>query len=771
MRPFVLVISLAAPLALVALLLTASRAEAHALLVRSDPPENAELRVAPDRIIGFFSENLDERLSSIEVLNGTGDRVDDGETAFGPERKRMSIGLKEALPPGFYTVVWETLSSVDGHLFKGSYPFTVLNQDGSQPSGPRFEVSGGGSASTGIQNYLVKWAQLLGITALVGSLAFVLWVSGPASAQADATWRAANRTAVRRRLRWIVMPALALLFLVAGGELLLQADQLGGFKYVNDVLKNDWGERWIQRQIVLVAIAVALGAGFGLSRAARYGLSAAAFWLALLGGFGYLLLVAMISHGAAVPGSAWAVGADFLHLSSSAVWIGMLAMLALYLLWLRSDVPEAQRETLEAEHLQHFSTFAATSVVVLLATGTINGLTEIPDLSSMIDTAYGRSLAIKLALMVGLLAVAGVNAFYLRPRIVDEEDDDQVTPSATRRRLRYTVLAEIALALAVLFMAAVLIQHTTARQIDEVEETRAAQQQGAQAVVGYESIQPAGDLQVNLTVSPNTPGQNSFRVFLFPRQGGDIKEVLRVRLRFQKQGGDLGVSDLVLEPAGATAWRGVGPFLSGTGNWTVSVDVRRANVDDVMADFPVPVTTGERAGGDFDFPLAVGSWLTVAAIVMLVLLLLAAIWLTDLPGLPEVPNRLLRVGTATFTVVGVGLLAISFLPGEKELTGNPIASTPESIAIGRTLYVQNCQSCHGQNGRGDGPLAPTLAVPPADFRVHIPYHQDEFFFRVMTNGLGTIMPPFGDQLTEDERWHILNFLQSEFGAKAQAAQQ
>ena len=750
-------------LATAVLLLRPSEAEAHALLIRSDPAENAELRVAPDQVIGFFSEALDQRLSSLRVVDGTGERVDDGETAFGPEAERMSIGIPDELPPGFYTVVWETLSTVDGHLFKGSYPFTVLNEDGSQPSGPRFEATGGGSQSTGILNYLVKWGQLLGVTALVGSLAFALWVSGPASAQANATCKEASRTAVRRRLRSLLAVAIAVLGIVAGGELLLQADQLGGFKYINDVLKNDWGQHWIQRQIVLVAVTVALTSSFWLWRAGRSGLSQAGLWIGLAGGFGYLLLIALVSHGAAVPGSFWAVGADFLHLASSAVWIGMLAMLALYLAWLRGDVPEGERETLEVEHLARFSTFAATSVVVLLATGTINGLTQIPDLGSMIDTAYGRSLTIKLALMGVLLAVAGVNAFYLRPRIVDAEDGDVAAIAPLRQRLRLMVIAEIALALSVLFMAAVLIQHTTSRQIDQVEENRATQQQGAQAVVGYESIQPAGDLQVNLTVSPNTPGQNSFRVFLFPAQGGDIGEVLRVRLRFQKQGGDLGVSDLTLESAGATAWKGVGPFLSGIGNWTVSVDVRRANVDDVTADFPVPVSSGELAGGDFDLPLAVGSWLTVSGIVLLVVLLLAAIWLGDSPTIPELAYRPMRVGIASFSVIAVGLLAISFLPGDKKQTGNPIASSPESIAIGRTLYVQNCQSCHGINGRGDGPQAPTLPVAPADFRVHIPYHQDEFFFRVMTNGLGTIMPSFGDRLTEDERWHLLNFLKSEFG--------
>jgi len=150
--------------------------------------------------------------------------------------------------------------------------------------------------------------------------------------------------------------------------------------------------------------------------------------------------------------------------------------------------------------------------------------------------------------------------------------------------------------------------------------------------------------------------------------------------------------------------------------------------------------------------------------------LLAAIWVSEWPSIPE-PSpqvmRLARVGTAMITVLGGGLIVISLLPTAGKAEGNPIDATPESIAIGRMLYEQNCQSCHGVDGRGDGPLSEDLVVPPADFRQHLPYHTDDIFFSVMTNGLGTIMPGFGEALTEEERWHLLNFLQSEFGVDEQ----
>jgi high-affinity iron transporter len=48
-------------------------------------------------------------------------------------------------------------------------------------------------------------------------------------------------------------------------------------------------------------------------------------------------------------------------------------------------------------------------------------------------------------------------------------------------------------------------------------------------------------------------------------------------------------------------------------------------------------------------------------------------------------------------------------------SGSP---TPvEAELTGRMLYATNgCGACHGQEGKGDGPIAKTLTPPPRDFR-------------------------------------------------------
>lgn len=46
----------------------------------------------------------------------------------------------------------------------------------------------------------------------------------------------------------------------------------------------------------------------------------------------------------------------------------------------------------------------------------------------------------------------------------------------------------------------------------------------------------------------------------------------------------------------------------------------------------------------------------------------------------------------------------------------PKAGDPNPSFDGARLYRENCASCHGQTGAGDGPMVPHLGAPPSNLR-------------------------------------------------------
>jgi putative copper export protein/mono/diheme cytochrome c family protein len=85
-----------------------------------------------------------------------------------------------------------------------------------------------------------------------------------------------------------------------------------------------------------------------------------------------------------------------------------------------------------------------------------------------------------------------------------------------------------------------------------------------------------------------------------------------------------------------------------------------------------------------------------------------------------------------------------------------------SIVAGGTLYRAHCQSCHGVAGYGDGPAGGALPRRPADLTAqHASDHTAGDLYWWITHGIaGSGMPGFGDVLTPEERWDVINFVRA-----------
>ena len=101
-----------------------------------------------------------------------------------------------------------------------------------------------------------------------------------------------------------------------------------------------------------------------------------------------------------------------------------------------------------------------------------------------------------------------------------------------------------------------------------------------------------------------------------------------------------------------------------------------------------------------------------------------------------------------------------------------VASSKESIARGKEMFEAiECNKCHGNGGRGDGPSAPELkddwgnAIRPANLTKVWGFRGGrstrEIATRLATGLMGTPMPSFADAVEKPEDiWHLANYVRS-----------
>ncbi|HEY6503814.1 MAG TPA: cytochrome c [Chitinophagaceae bacterium] len=130
-----------------------------------------------------------------------------------------------------------------------------------------------------------------------------------------------------------------------------------------------------------------------------------------------------------------------------------------------------------------------------------------------------------------------------------------------------------------------------------------------------------------------------------------------------------------------------------------------------------------------------------------------------------ITTAFLFVGILVFSVItGFRLLQDKKpwpVPDNFKNMKNRVASNPESIAEGKTLYATHCKSCHGAKGLGDGNKAAQLKTEPGNFSTAEFHSQsDGSLFYKTTEGRDD-MPNFKKKLPDaGERWAIVNYMRT-----------
>src|SRR3989442_2682752 len=123
----------------------------------------------------------------------------------------------------------------------------------------------------------------------------------------------------------------------------------------------------------------------------------------------------------------------------------------------------------------------------------------------------------------------------------------------------------------------------------------------------------------------------------------------------------------------------------------------------------------------------------------------------------------LDVGRSTLARLGYAHPTAMWQPDPAvyaDLTWPPGADLAADVPLGRRVYARRCAVCHGPDGRGNGPAAPSLTPRPRDFTLgQFEYKStapdqpptDDDLISVVTNGLhASAMPYWHDVLDTAE---------------------
>ncbi|MBI5469631.1 MAG: c-type cytochrome [Deltaproteobacteria bacterium] len=126
----------------------------------------------------------------------------------------------------------------------------------------------------------------------------------------------------------------------------------------------------------------------------------------------------------------------------------------------------------------------------------------------------------------------------------------------------------------------------------------------------------------------------------------------------------------------------------------------------------------------------------------------------------------------TISYPGAGALAEDSLaprinPGRLRsirLIKNPLPLDEQSVAAGKEIYFGKgiCFSCHGDTGKGNGPSGAGLDPRPRDF-TSIAWQKvrtDAEIYTVINEGTQFGMMAYGNSLTEEERWDLVNYIRT-----------
>ncbi len=445
-------------------LATPATAVAHADLRSSEPSGQTRLASPPPSVRVALEAPVEEEFLELAVTGPSG-----AQLARGARRDPAdpSAIVAQVLPDGAgdYVVGWRVLSR-DGHASRDGYVLGVGVGAPQRAAAPDRTGDAGPLQVIARLLALVGPMGLLGLAVVRFAIVGPAWRAGgvvpPGPGEPAVAVREAGGPALRAAARgwwaaWWSFVAAAAVGVILLPVALLRA--LGeGVGDLGTLLSDTRaGAAVVVQAAALVASAAAAAALAGSDSANAPGARLGRGGALALGPTVGLVAISWAGHASSGNDPVLGIAIDAVHTLGSAAWLGGLVGLAALVPAAADRLRDPERVRLAAGVVVRFSALAVAAVAIVTLSGVYRALVELGSLDDLLDTAYGRALAVKLGLFALLLFGGAFNRFVVHPRLeraaLGLAGDDR----GALRALRVSVRAELALAAALMVAVAVLL--------------------------------------------------------------------------------------------------------------------------------------------------------------------------------------------------------------------------------------------------------------------------------------------------------------------------
>jgi len=578
---------------------------AHPIITDSNPKQFQSLENPPDRVTVYFSEPIVLPYSQISVIDSEGNRADEGNPEnYNGDTSTISVPLKTGIGEGTFTINTKVLSAVDGHVVDGSVVYSIGGgeADFSQIKSKSKDIFD----LLSIDNSLSRIPGYVGQIVIVGASFIFLWIQKPLSKY---EWIKSllqpNLYLIRRDLiKLIIIGNILVLFSIIA-TVLIQASAIGGSVW--DVLTTEFGKIIIIRLglgLILLGFLLFCYKKFKISKKEK---DKVVYFIAIMClGLSLLFTNSLISHSAALK-SFGPILIDYFHGIAASFWIGGLIFLTFIFI---SKIFLIKDEELKAKIISMVIPRFSVIIIPVLGSISITGpilLWSIEsNLSTTIDSLYGKILIVKLILAAIMIILGGYHQFITEKRIstlsikqIGEKGHTKQTlanqPNFLKRFI-WTLRIETLVGLCLLFVVSLMTNMVLpSGELPSSNITNSSQTVNLANQVQnnndiYSTVVYSENQKIQINLNPGRLGENKIFVEFSDYNSNPAANIINATIKLSQIERGIGPILIDMQKISNGRFNAVVPF-SALGLWNVEIQGKtiQPNTPNTIATFEINI--------------------------------------------------------------------------------------------------------------------------------------------------------------------------------------